>query len=180
MAPIDPNALQARARSAYERGRLLRGLRLVAIVPLLGICAAVPPCRSLALTAPIGVALAALMVAFAWRGGSLGAAVLPGLFAGLVPFVLPVGVMTVGHACAAPGCMDYCFPACCIGGVASGVLLVLWARAEDRGRAFFGAALAIAALTGAMGCAVSGASGIVGMLLATAAIGTPALVRARA
>jgi hypothetical protein len=41
------------------------------------------------------------------------------------------------------------------------------------------AALVIAALTGAFGCTISGAAGVIGMLAGVVAAGTPLLVAAR-
>src|SRR5262249_4950322 len=110
-------------------------------------------------------------------------AVAPGLLAGLPALALPLGVRVVGHACASDACFALCLPACCAGGVIAGAALALSARTGSdpaRKREYLAAALLIAGLTGSVGCAVAGVSGILGMLATTVLTSAPAWRSARA
>ena len=74
--------------------------------------------------------------------------------------------------------MSLCLPACCIGGLVAGVLVATRARAEENFSeriAFLAAACLIVALTGAIGCTISGTAGVLGMLGATLLASAPAL-----
>jgi hypothetical protein len=75
--------------------------------------------------------------------------------------------------------MTLCLPACVVGGAIAGAVIARAATRNEVGAPFLAAALAVAALTGALGCTISGAAGVIGMLAGVVAAGTPLLVAAR-
>jgi hypothetical protein len=82
-----------------------------------------------------------------------------------------------GHLCAGGHCSTWCLPACISGGVVAG-LVVSWV-ATKRGldwRFWLGAS-AISLLTGAMGCACIGYSGVIGLAAGFLGGTVPLLVR---
>lgn len=173
---VAETALAARARRAYERGRLSWALPraaeaiAVAAVALLG-CPA--PGRPAACAAALGVALAVCL----WRGGAWARGARLGFLAGLAPCWLPAAVR-LGYA----SCDRICpvLPAVCLaGGLVAGLLLGWLGLRLQGGRRFWLAALGTAVLAGAVGCLPAGLAGLAGMslgLLAGAA--APALARA--
>src|SRR5262245_10640990 len=76
-------------RIAYERGRILRALRTSAVVVPM-VLASFAGCGRPATSIVIGAVLATLVSWLAWRGGSVGRAVSPGLVAGLASLVVPL------------------------------------------------------------------------------------------
>ena len=117
-------------------------------------------------------------VALLWYGRELKRAVLPGVIAGLVPLVLALCANHIGHVCTGDSCMMVCIPACTAGGLAAG-LAVAWVGHRDRrGLGFWMSASSLALLTGAMGCACVGYSGVVGLALGYGVGLVPAGVRA--
>jgi hypothetical protein len=175
-------SLQARARRAYEAGRLWRALRTAALVAPLGLAALAPHQSGPAVCGAVS-ALFAAVAALSFRGRAGAEAIAPGLLAGLPALALPLGVRVLGHACGSSACFTLCLPACCVGGAIAGAALLLSARRQSdpsRKREYLAAALALAALTGSIGCAVAGVSGILGMLAATVLTSAPAWRSARA
>ena len=75
--------------------------------------------------------------------------------------------------------MKLCLPACVVGGGIAGALIARLAARSGSDPRFLGAALAVMALTGALGCTVSGVFGVLGMLAGVLAAGAPLLVAAR-
>ena len=167
-------ALQARARRAYEWGRLRWSLRLVPLVALAAGAAAACG-RPAGLCCALGAAVAGLAVGLSWAGGSGGRAVAPGLIAGVCALALPLAMRTVGHFCESDVCMTLCLPACVVGGGLAGVLLALRAVREEQGALFAVSGLALAGLMGALGCTLSGAAGVAGMLAGAIIAGGPVL-----
>jgi hypothetical protein len=166
--------LRRRARRAYEVGRLSRAVRGAwPAVPLTAV--ATLTCGADARTTGLaGLTLAAVLVGLRFRGGAWERGVFPGLVAGLVPLAMTLAAPTIavllGDACAAT--CRVLTGACVAGGVGAGLLLSFVTRA---GRSL-AAALIVAGLTGALGCAVFGVAGILGVaggLLAAVAIGAP-------
>jgi len=179
MATNEPTLLlERRARRAYELGRLRSALRLLPFV-VLATVAALASGRPITLALPIGGALLALCLGLSFAGRAPGRAVVPGLLAGGAALVMPLLVATVGHACFGPACMPFCLPACVVGGAIAGAVIARMAVAQGPDPAFLAPALAIAALTGSLGCTISGAAGVVGMLAGVVAAGAPLLVAAR-
>ena len=179
MDTTDPDAmLETRARRAYEMGRLRHAARLAPFVVVAG-GAALACGRPLLPTAVLTCVLLPLCVGVSFAGGPAGRGVVPGLLAGAAALAMPLLISTVGHACFGDACMRLCLPACVVGGgIAGGVIAKLAVR-HERDPRFLGAALAVTALTGALGCTVSGAFGVLGMLAGVLAAGAPLLVVAR-
>ena len=172
----DEQLLQ-RVRSAYEWGRLRRGLGVAClVVPMMAL--SLGCCGKPSVAVVVGIALATLVTALIWRGGPLGRAVVPGLLAGIAPLVLP---MVAGPGCALLGegyGARYCLLACVVGGLVSGgVVAYLGSRiSEDRG-AFIVVAGGIAALAGSLGCVIVGLGGIGSMIIGLALVSVPAAIR---
>jgi hypothetical protein len=172
--------LKARARRAYETGRLWHALRRalwllpLAAVSRLGCCAdpvAVIVC---------GAALFTAVTLFLWRGGDYARGVGPGILAGVAPLLLPVVVQTSGHLCAGGRCLFY--PGACLaGGLAGGLALAFLAPRPVAGNGVaFMAACLVAGLTGAIGCLLYGVIGFGGMAVGLLLGAVPALVARRA
>ena len=167
--------LSARARRAYEAGRLLSALPTVALaVPMVALSLVL--CDRPAATAGCGFALVAVLVAAAWRGRPYARGARAGLVAGLGPLLLPMA--TCFHLCAGGVCLlapTACIVAALIGGAALG----LYARHRIPGGPDAGgylmAAIAVAALVGSLGCVIAGVSGIVGMVVGLALGTVPVL-----
>jgi len=171
-------ALEVRARRAYELGRLRAALRVAPLV-VAAAAAAIACGRPLSLTLALASALLLVCVAASYTGGAQGRAVMPGLMAGAAPFAMPLLLATVGGACFGPACLLLCLPACIVGGALAGAVIARIAARQMDDAWFVGSALAVAALTGALGCTVAGAVGVLGMLAGTVAVGAPVLVAAR-
>lgn len=158
--------LMTRARRAYEAGRLRWAARIATwVLPLalLSVVAAGNRCLSLA----TGAALLTACVALLWRGQAWGAAVRPGLLAGVIPLGLMLTLKcSSGYFCALGGCMAHCSRFCGVGGLAAGLLLAARARRQPEGAVqFLVAGGAVAALTGLLGCFVGGITGALWMAL---------------
>jgi hypothetical protein len=179
MATGEPDPrLEARARRAYELGRLRAALRLAPLV-LAAAGAAIVCGRPLPMTCALAVALLLLSVGLAYAGGSAGRAVYPGLLAGAAPLAAPLLMATVGHACFGPACASLGLPACILGGSLAGVVIARTTARRDADLPFVLGALAVAALTGALGCTIAGAAGVLGMLAGVVVGGAPVLAAAR-
>jgi hypothetical protein len=178
MAPIE-TLLKLRARRAYELGRLRWSLRFAP-----GVIAAAAAAVAAGRPAPVSCAFAAvllpLVVALAYAGGSVGRAVIPGLESGAAALAMPLLVGTLGRACFGPACMFLCLPACVVGGALAGAFIARQAAREEREPGFVLAALAVAGLTGAMGCTMAGLAGVGGMLAGVVLGGAPVLIANRA
>jgi hypothetical protein len=167
--------LSARARRAYEAGRLLSALPAVALaVPMVALSLVL--CDRPAATAACGFALVAVLVAAAWRGRPYVRGARAGLVAGLGPLLLPMA--TCFHLCAGGVCL-LAPTACIVAAVIGGATLGLYARHRIPGGPDSGgylmAAIAVAALVGSLGCVIAGVSGIVGMVVGLALGTVPVL-----
>ncbi|MDB4968214.1 MAG: hypothetical protein JWN44_3903 [Myxococcales bacterium] len=167
--------LAARARRAYEAGRLRWALQIGwMVIVLVGLSSvAASPSR---VTILLGVALLATVTALRWRGQTFSLAARVGLLAGLIPFTLLLGMKCGSSMCCALGnCMAHCTLFCGLGGLAAGVLLASRARRlEAAGLPFLVAGSLVAALTGLLGCFVGGLTGAVWMLAGELAATLPA------
>jgi hypothetical protein len=168
-------ALLARARRAYERGRLVSALgRAAPLVPV--VAWTWSWCRYPSLAALCGATLIALTVALRWRGEVWGRAVGPGLAAGLAPLVLPLLMRGASQVCVGEVCCPLCLLGCIWGGALAGVLVGRRAASLAKGRArFLAAAGTLALLAGAPACAWAGVIGLVGLLVGFAGGTAPAL-----
>jgi hypothetical protein len=151
-------------RRAYERGRAKRAL--VSAMPI-AVVAAIAWAMEPEL-APIASASALMFVAavfFFFRGRGLGKGVLPGVAAGIVPFVAMHAARAYGHVCAGSSCFTVCVPAAVIGGLVAGVFVGrLAARSEDQAGRVWASAGVMATLTGSLACACIGVGGLVGLV----------------
>ena len=169
----------ARARTAYERGRLRWALGRAAAAAAISAVALVG-CPSHAAPAACAAALGVLLAACLWRGGAWAHGARLGFVAGLAPCLLPAAARAA-HACNGSICLA--MPAICIAaGVAAGLLLG-WLGPRQRGhddRRFWLAAASAALLAGATGCLAVGLAGLGGMALGLLAGAAAPLLAARA
>ncbi|MEW5855744.1 MAG: hypothetical protein AB2A00_43620, partial [Myxococcota bacterium] len=94
MAPREPATLQARARRAYELGRLRSACTvLLYVLPMVVISLGFA--GSPAQTLVVGAALATVAVLFRWRGMVWTECVSAGLLAGALPLLAPLAVRLV-------------------------------------------------------------------------------------
>ena len=172
---LPPVALRAKARRAYEAGRLRRGLVRALPIPLaawLAMRLGSTPEHVLAVALPLAVAVVLLH----WRGGPAGRAVVPGLSVGTAPLLLPGLAMDCAEACSA-SCALWCRVSCVGGGLLAGALVGLYASRLGSDRIPFAlSAAVVATATGAMGCLVGGAVGVAGMLAGFALAAVPVMV----
>ena len=117
-------AVAARARRAYERGRLDSALRrAVLAIPVLGL--ALLGCADPAASSVSGLALIAAVTLCLWRGESWRHGVGPGLLSGAVPLLVPLAAQAIGHLCSASRCfMDP--TVCVVAGLAGSVGCLLY------------------------------------------------------
>jgi hypothetical protein len=171
--------LTARARRAYESGRLRWALARAATA------AAVTAIALVGCPAPGGpaaciVALGAVVAACLWRGGAWARGARLGFLAGLAPCWLPAAARAT-HVCNGSLCLA--LPNVCLtAGVVAGLLLGwLGPRLPGHGdRRFWLAAAAAAVLTGATGCLAAGLAGVGGMALGLLAGAAAPVLAARA
>lgn len=102
-------------------------------------------------------------IALLWRGSGARRAVLPGVLAGAVPLALALAANHIGHQCTGTACMTWCVPACSAGGLAAGLIVAAVGRRTERPIGYWVGASGLALLTGAMGCACVGYSGMIGL-----------------
>jgi hypothetical protein len=176
MANVDLDVLQARARSAYERGRWRLGaLAAWPAFVMAGICVALDG-RPFA-TLVMGAVLAAVIAKATHYGRGAARAVIPGLLTGALPLIAGLIACRVPHVCGVGLCLSWCAPLCLTaGGLAGLVLGVRAKRAPAERRLSLLVATSIAVLTGALGCLVVGLGGIVGMVLGLSVGATVGLV----
>ncbi len=158
-----------KARRAYETSRVKLGLGVSLVVALV-------PMASLSLggqavsTALLGTFLVASVGTMVWRGGVAALSAMSGVKAGLVPLLFAHAANLYGHVCIpGQGCSTLCVPACAVGGLLAGLLVERVARKSARPNWARIAGATVAFVTGALGCACVGSSGLVGLLAGMAA-----------
>jgi hypothetical protein len=163
MASADFPRLLRRARWGYEIARL-RGAAY-GVVPIIAIVmlAAWIAHRPVS-TAIIGTAAVLLGAVLLWYGRNPQKAVLPGFAAGLIPLALALCANHF-HVCGPSGCMSLCMYACVAGGFVAGLGVSIIGHRLGASSGFLVSASGVALLTGAMGCACIGYSGIAGLVL---------------
>jgi hypothetical protein len=171
--------LAARARAAYEGGRLRRALGRAAAAGALSAVALIG-CPSPTAPAACAVALGVFVGACLWRGGAWARGARLGFAAGLAPCLLPAAARAA-RVCNGSFCLA--MPAICLAaGVAAGVLLG-WLGPRLRGhddRRFWLAAASAVLLAGATGCLAGGLAGLAGMALGLLAGAAAPVLAARA
>ncbi|MFM2161051.1 MAG: hypothetical protein RLZZ383_563 [Pseudomonadota bacterium] len=166
MIPDPSPAAIAAARHAYEAARWTAAAPL-ALAAALWAALGLHLSGYSAVAAACALALPSLALGLQVYGRSWSRGVLPGLYAGLVPFLLPSLVHAQG--CGPGGCGERCLAACVLGGVVSGAWLGLRIQPERDGVGALLGAAAIATSGGALGCACIGATGVGTMALASVA-----------
>lgn len=175
---MDDAIVRARARRAYELGRLRHGLTLALVVPPLALLSLFG-CGAPELTLACGGALLVLVVGLGWRGQGYGRAVLPGVIGGVAPFAAPLLLRWTGSTCTGGLCLSLVV-ACLAGGVVAGAFAGACVRRMAGGSAgVLVASLAVAGLTGALGCVLAGAGGMLGLGVGMLAGAAPAYLMLR-
>lgn len=175
MESIDLERLRRSARFRYERARARRAL--LGVVPVIFIVAlAVFFAHRPFPTVWFGGATFAMAAILLWFGRDPRRAVLPGIVAGLVPLAFALCANQV-HTCGMEHCSSLCVPACTLGGVIAGLAVASVANERRAGLWFWLSASGLALLTGAMGCACVGVSGVMGLAIGYAAGVAPGLLR---
>ena len=167
--------VERRTRARYEWARAKRAL--LGFAPLLLVVAvATAIARHPSATGAFGVAAFVAGVAMLWYGRDPKRAVLPGVMAGFVPLVLVLCTSHM-HGCTGDDCMMMCVPACSVGGLVAGFAVASVGNQRRAGAVFWFSASALALLTGAMGCACVGYSGVIGLAIGFSAGVVPGLLR---
>lgn len=167
--------LERRTRARYEWARAKRAL--VGFAPLLLVVAiATGVARHPSATGAFGIGAFITGAVMLWYGRDPKRAVLPGVLAGFVPLVLVLCTSHM-HSCTGDDCMIMCVPACSVGGLAAGLAVASVGNQRRAGSVFWLSASALALLTGAMGCACVGYSGVAGLAIGFAAGVVPGLLR---
>jgi hypothetical protein len=177
---MERTELSARARRAYEAGRAKVALQAAIGAASLGVVAVAlgRPWPDIAL---LGAFLVPLCGVLAFRGRASGRAVWPGLVAGGIAMLFPIGVAFAGHAWLGPGCMRFCLPACVVGGAIAGAGLAGVAAHQTDGESeFLLGGIAVAALAASLGCALAGGAGLFGMAMCALVTGAPVWLVAHA
>lgn len=152
------------AKWALRRGRLERGLGVLAIPLTLAGFALACDVALVSVAVFVGVA-STLVVAAHLRGNRAGDSSLAGSLAGVVPFGSGLLAPELGHVCAAEYCYEFCLGLCAFGGLSAGFLLGRYARRGRLGVEGALAAILLAATGGALGCGCVGVTGV-GVMLA--------------
>ena len=180
MAPVDTQRLMARARRAYEWGRLRRAAwEALAATPLaLGLLLVCPQER-LAWTA--SALLYPTVVALRWRGEAWGRGAAAGLAAAAIPLVCAALLLSCGHLCPARAWPALCMATCVAAGIAAGGVAGLRSTGLASGSgAFLGSAGLLIVLVGIPACGFAGLAGALGLLGGATAGAAPfALARTR-
>ena len=177
MTSSGPSATDARARRAYERGRVAQGLRTATAILPMAVLSWIA-CDNPAATALSAIALAAVVAAAVWRGQDPGRGARIGLAAGIPSLLVPVVVRATGHVCPS---VCLLFPTACLaGGVLGGLVLGWLAVGAGLRRSGLATAGIAAWLAGTLGCIVMGSVGVAVLLLGLAFGLAPVLVFRRA
>lgn len=148
----------AKAKRAYEWGRARRAMLgalplALLVMPALALTPRVTPTIILATTLGLGLFL------LLWLGHGYPRAALLGLAAGALPLGLVLCSARLGHACAGPMCMQFCFGTSALGGAAAGALIGSWAFEKRVSLLRVVTASSFGILTGAMGTTCVGLTG---------------------
>jgi hypothetical protein len=168
--------LKARARRAYEHGRLRRAVSVAVVIPPVASLAFVQ-CVDPRASVVCAIALALLIAALLHRGQDWGRGARAGLVAGMAPFAFPIAIETLGS----PALCELLPWFCGAGGICAGLVLASRRRVHvEKPSNYWIAAALVAALAGAVGCLIAGAAGLLGLAAGLAIGAAPALVLARA
>ncbi len=167
--------VERRTRARYEWARAKRAL--IGFAPLLlVIVVAMAVAKHPSVTGAFGFGAFIAGVVMLWYGRDPKRAVLPGVLAGFLPLVLALCTSHM-HGCTGDGCMMMCVPACSVGGLVAGLAVASVGNQRRAGALFWLSASALALLTGAMGCACVGYSGVSGLGIGFTAGVVPGMLR---
>lgn len=169
-------AMLTAARHAYERGRVMKGVRgalLVLPVTCLPLAACMTAGRGALMLFVIAM-VAALMVLFHWRGEDFSRGANVGLVAGLSPLLLPLVAGWIAPICSTLICG--LLPAASIaGGFVAALCLAGGSLAQRPSAGFWLAAVSLTVTLGIAGCLHVGLAGLAGMALGLAVGSLPLL-----
>jgi hypothetical protein len=164
MGSIDAIALEARARRKYELARARNAvLGFAPALGLVAIAATLNHHRASALL--FGASMFVIGAGLLWYGRELRRAVLPGLAMGVLPLAMALCANFSDHVCMGGSCTSLCVPACTVGGFGAGIGVALLGRRQRSRFGFWLASSALALVTGSMGCACVGSSGVLGLAI---------------
>jgi hypothetical protein len=176
MDSVDLDHIRHNVRIAYEWSRLRRAL--IGFAPALVVAAVASWLGGNPLSsASFGLGLYLAGVVALWYGREPQRAVLPGVVAGLVPVVLTIVTMRIGHVCFGDQCTSVCMAACVVGGMGAGVAVGIVGVRKHYRWLFWITASALVLCTGATGCACLGNAGLAGLAAGYGAGVLPALAR---
>jgi hypothetical protein len=155
---LTEQALQSRARQAYEWARLRRATAALPLL-LLAVVSAVFGARP-GLSMAVGAGLVSWGIFSLWLGHGLDRALLPGVVAGLAPLLLVTCATRVDHVCLGAACRSVCLTASLLGGGAAGLFVGRWAAQKGASLAMAGGAAGSALLTGSLACSCIGLHGL--------------------
>lgn len=164
--------------AAFTRGRRHEAVQVTALAALclsLGVVLTGDTARSLPLAGGATL-LAFLLVRFSALPARRALAF---VFLGLVPMFAALLSQSIGHACTPAGCVSLCAPFCATGGGIAGALLSRVAAASRRPVRAWLSGVLVVGVTGSVGCACVGASGIIGLLGGLLVVGAATGVRLR-
>ena len=161
---MNDSELLREVSKGFERGRAGLALQAMALALVVPVAAAVVRFQGLT-SVLLGLGVVSLVAVCVWRGQGLSTGALHGLKAGLVPLVFSLAANAWGHVCIpGQGCSSLCVPACVAGGVLAGLAIEWWARQSQRPMVVRLSGASVSLLTGALGCACVGSSGIIGLV----------------
>jgi hypothetical protein len=155
-------AVRARAKAAYERGRLRDGVVAASFAVPFSLVVGVVEGHVVSCFV-VGLALATLVTLLHWSGRDLARGIVPGLVAGAVPLVF-ANVSMSAHLCIGGSCASACIAACAAGGIVAGSFSAWFARRSSLPRAAWVSAGSVALLVGALGCMCVGVFGVLGLV----------------
>ena len=160
MATTRPDKFRARARRAYEAGRLRHAAVSAWPAPFLAVISTWL-CHEPGLSAGMGASLFAVLTGLVWYGPTSSRAARAGLRAGIWAFALPVVVFSFHLAPITLSTMVVVNGAC---GIGAGILLNMEStRLQTRRNLFLVCAGTVATLCGMLGCMLFGPIGLAGM-----------------
>lgn len=177
MTQLDLPRLERRARFVYEASRVGRALAVSwPVLPMTLL--SVRGCEPVQVFLAAGLTLFVVATLLPWWRTAYVTPVLDGILAGVLPFAFPLVTRTLGPGFPGIPLMTACLAMAFAGGLVAGGLLGLRASRSRRLRSMVGVSMLIAALTGSLGCAIAGMSGVLGMALGLALGTAPVLALA--
>ncbi len=163
----DTSLLEQRLFRIYERARLRRAcLAGLPLLLLIGVGVLLGPRHLFDFAA--GLLLLTLGIGYFWRGRVTERVVAPGVFFGLIPFVLVHLVTEPGGGCTHGAVSLSCMLACVVGGALATLLFAGFVRREEQSTRAFAFGLPLAFLMGSLGCGCVGYQGVFALAVSMA------------